>query len=100
MGIKDYLKYIPLEYPQEKSRIYDYVYLDCRHLDKNELIKHFPNINEKCLSLGIDISKDLIPVVPAAPRLHRVAGIPSLFCGQVTFSRAATVAGHGSLRRV
>jgi L-aspartate oxidase len=49
-----------------KTRGDDYVYLDCRHLDKNELIKHFPNINEKCLSLGIDISKDLIPVVPAA----------------------------------
>jgi len=39
-------------------------------------------------------------VVPAAPRLHRVAGIPSLFCGQVSFSRAATIAGHGPLRRV
>jgi L-aspartate oxidase len=49
-----------------KTRGDDYVYLDCRHLDKDELIKHFPNINEKCLSLGIDISKDLIPVVPAA----------------------------------
>jgi 5'-3' exonuclease len=32
MGIKDYLKYIPLEYPQEKSRIYDYVYLDCNYI--------------------------------------------------------------------
>ncbi len=49
-----------------KTRGDDYVYLDCRHLDKEELIKHFPNIYEKCLSLGIDITKDFIPVVPAA----------------------------------
>jgi L-aspartate oxidase len=44
----------------------DYLYLDCRHLDKNELINHFPTIYAKCLSIGIDISKDMIPVVPAA----------------------------------
>jgi L-aspartate oxidase len=44
----------------------DYVYLDCRHLNNNDLINHFPNIYAKCLSIGIDISKDMIPVVPAA----------------------------------
>ncbi len=44
----------------------DHVFLDCRHLKKNELINHFPNIFAKCLSVGIDISKDMIPVVPAA----------------------------------
>ncbi len=44
----------------------DYVCLDCRHLKKNDLIEHFPTIYAKCLSIGIDISKDLIPVVPAA----------------------------------
>lgn len=49
-----------------KIRGDDYVYLDCRHLNKEDLIKHFPNINNKCLSLGIDITKDFIPVVPAA----------------------------------
>jgi L-aspartate oxidase len=49
-----------------KTRGDDYVYLDCRHLDKDELIKHFPNIHQKCLSLGIDMTKDFIPVVPAA----------------------------------
>jgi L-aspartate oxidase len=43
----------------------DFVYLDCRQLDANELINHFPNIYSKCMELGIDITKDLIPVVPA-----------------------------------
>jgi L-aspartate oxidase len=49
-----------------KIRGDDYVYLDCRHLDKEELIRHFPNIYKKCLSLGIDMTKDYIPVIPAA----------------------------------
>ncbi len=44
----------------------DYVYLDCRHLNKNDLINHFPSIYAKCLSIGIDITRDMIPVVPAA----------------------------------
>ncbi len=49
----------------------DHVYLDCRHLDKNELINHFPTIYAKCLSIGIDITTGMIPVVPAA---HYVCG--------------------------
>ncbi|MCD4791287.1 MAG: L-aspartate oxidase [Bacteroidales bacterium] len=44
----------------------DYVCLDCRHIDKNDLIEHFPTIYARCLSIGIDITKDMIPVVPAA----------------------------------
>lgn len=44
----------------------DYVCLDCRHLKKNELIDHFPTIYAKCLSIGIDITREMIPVVPAA----------------------------------
>lgn len=43
-----------------------HVFLDCTHLNAEELRKKFPNINEKCLSLGIDFTKDFIPVVPAA----------------------------------
>ena len=44
----------------------DYVYLDCTHLDAKELVNHFPNIYKKCKSIGIDITHDYIPVVPAA----------------------------------
>jgi L-aspartate oxidase len=44
----------------------EHVFLDCRHLDKEKFVEHFPNIYAKCLSLGIDITKNLIPVAPAA----------------------------------
>ncbi len=43
-----------------------YVYLDCTHLNKDEFYAHFPNIYDKCLSIGIDLTKDYIPVIPAA----------------------------------
>lgn len=49
-----------------KLRGDDHVYLDVTHKDPAETKKHFPNIYEKCLSLGIDITKDYIPVAPAA----------------------------------
>jgi len=44
----------------------DFVYLDTTHLEGEELKQSFPNIYEKCKSLGIDFTKDMIPVVPAA----------------------------------
>lgn len=44
----------------------EYVYLDVTHKDKEEIQAHFPNIWDKCMKLGIDISKEYIPVVPAA----------------------------------
>lgn len=43
----------------------DCVYLDCTHLDLDGFKKHFPMIYERCKSIGIDIAKDRIPVVPA-----------------------------------
>ncbi|MDL2265351.1 L-aspartate oxidase [Parabacteroides sp. OttesenSCG-928-G21] len=49
-----------------KNRGEDYVYLDVTHKDAEETRRHFPNIYEKCLSYGIDITKDYIPVAPAA----------------------------------
>lgn len=44
----------------------DHVYLDTTPIPKHELFDHFPNIYAKCLSIGIDISKEMIPVVPVA----------------------------------
>jgi L-aspartate oxidase len=44
----------------------DHLYLDARHLDPKDLIIHFPNIYDKCKNFGIDITKDMIPVVPGA----------------------------------
>ena len=44
----------------------DHVFLDVTHKDPEETRHHFPNIYKKCLSLGIDITKDYIPVAPAA----------------------------------
>jgi L-aspartate oxidase len=43
----------------------EYVCLDCRHLDREKFLAHFPNIYEKCLSVGIDPMVQMIPVVPA-----------------------------------
>jgi len=44
----------------------EHVWLDCRQMDLEKFIHHFPNIYEKCKSLGIDIAQQMIPVAPAA----------------------------------
>ena len=44
----------------------DHVWLDCTHLDPEGLKDHFPNVYEHCRGRGIDITKDMIPVIPAA----------------------------------
>jgi L-aspartate oxidase len=44
----------------------EHVWLDCRHMDIEKFIHHFPNIYEKCKSLGIDVTQHMIPVAPAA----------------------------------
>lgn len=42
------------------------VYLDTSDIPKDKLLKRFPTIAKKCLENGVDITKDLIPVAPAA----------------------------------
>lgn len=81
-----------IDYELKKSGM-PHVYLDCTHLEYESFKKHFPNITEKCLSLGIDVRKDYIPVSPAQ---HYICGgvnvnkkakttIKNLYaCGEVT----------------
>ena len=70
-----------------KKRGLDCVYLDISHKPAEFLRSHFPNIMARCLELGIDITKDPIPVVPAAhytcggivSDLHARTTIPGLY---------------------
>ena len=54
-----------------KTRGDDFVLLDCREINKKSFIEHFPNIYNKCISIGIDPFVKLIPVVPA---MHYICG--------------------------
>jgi L-aspartate oxidase len=68
-----------------KVRGDDYVYLDASGTPHKELINHFPNIYGKCLSIGIDITKDCIPVIPAAH--YQCGGIKVDMHGQSSINR-------------
>ncbi|VFQ73536.1 unnamed protein product [Cuscuta campestris] len=51
---------------QLKKRNEKYVLLDISHRDREEILDHFPNIAAECLKYGLDITRQPIPVVPAA----------------------------------
>ncbi len=80
----------------------DFVYLDCRHLDKQELLQRFPNIAEYLLKWGYDITRDLIPIVPAAH--YQCGGIKVDINGQSTIhylfagGEVASTGLHGANR--
>lgn len=44
----------------------EFVYLDCTAMDQDKFIAHFPNIHAKCISVGIDVATQMIPVSPSA----------------------------------
>ena len=43
----------------------DHVWLSMENIDRNTILEHFPNICERCLEEGYDVTKEWIPVVPA-----------------------------------
>ncbi len=63
----------------------EYMCLDCRHLDKEGFVAHFPTIYEKCLSIGIDPMKDMIPVTPACH--YMCGGIMTDEIGRTSINR-------------
>ncbi len=85
-----------------KSHGDDYVYIDCTRLDKNELQFKFPNIYAKCLKIGIDITRDPIPVVPAAHYLCGGIKVDKNGCTNIhhlyAAGEAASTGLHGANR--
>ncbi|MBR4118974.1 MAG: L-aspartate oxidase [Bacteroidales bacterium] len=85
-----------------KMRGEDCVYLDVTHKDAQETREHFPNIYSKCLSLGIDITKDYIPVAPAAHYLCGGIKVDLNACSSIknlyAFGECACTGLHGGNR--
>ncbi len=71
-------------YTEMLNHSVDNVYLNAACIDKNKLAERFPNISKKCLENGIDISKDFIPVAPAAH--YMMGGIKTDIEGETSIS--------------
>jgi L-aspartate oxidase len=65
------------------------MFLDCRHIPEDEFIQHFPTIRDKCLSVGVNPAKDMIPVAPACHYL--CGGIKTDEMGRSSISRLSAV---------
>lgn len=53
-------------YQEMKLHNSKFVYLDCRDIDKDKLLAHFPNIYQECKQRGYNLFTDLLPIVPAS----------------------------------
>ncbi len=61
------------------------VYLDIRHKDPGWIRERFPNIYRRCMEAGIDMTRDLIPVVPAAH--YSCGGVATDLQGRTSMER-------------
>lgn len=64
---------------QMKKDNTEHVWLDFSDISNEEILHHFPNIYNKCLEEGYDVTKEPIPVVPAQHYL--MGGIRADICG-------------------